>query len=150
MTVPPWYKRQAFLSNSNYKIPGPRRQGIFWLLTIPHASFTPYLPNGISYIKGQLERGGGARPPGSQISAICAAVPVSGEYSANSEEPGPSDAEGFLHWQVVAAFAKKVSLAAVVAVFGPGIHAELTRSTAAITYVWKDSTSIASTRFELG
>ncbi|QGH72655.1 MAG: Rep protein [CRESS virus sp. ctczB4] len=34
-------------------------QGIFWLLTIPHYGFTPYLPPGCSWIKGQLERGEG-------------------------------------------------------------------------------------------
>lgn len=32
-------------------------QGIYWLLTIPHADFTPYLPPTAQYIKGQLERG---------------------------------------------------------------------------------------------
>lgn len=35
-----------------------RRQGRYWLLTIPHEHFTPYLPPGIQWIKGQLERGG--------------------------------------------------------------------------------------------
>lgn len=34
-----------------------RRQGVFWLLTIPHASFTPYLPPPCNWIKGQLECG---------------------------------------------------------------------------------------------
>lgn len=34
-----------------------RRQGIFWLLTIPHHGFTPYLPLPCSWIKGQLELG---------------------------------------------------------------------------------------------
>lgn len=34
-----------------------RRQGIFWILTIPHYQFTPYLPPGVAYSKGQLERG---------------------------------------------------------------------------------------------
>lgn len=34
---------------------GSRRQGIFWLLTVPHPSFTPYLPPECSWIKGQLE-----------------------------------------------------------------------------------------------
>lgn len=34
-----------------------RRQGIYWLLTIPHSDFTPYLPEGINWIRGQLERG---------------------------------------------------------------------------------------------
>lgn len=32
-------------------------QGVYWILTIPHANFLPYLPPTISYIKGQLERG---------------------------------------------------------------------------------------------
>lgn len=34
-----------------------RRQGIFWILTIPHEFFTPYLPTGCSWIRGQLELG---------------------------------------------------------------------------------------------
>lgn len=32
-----------------------RRQGIFWMLTIPHYAFTPWLPNGCSWLRGQLE-----------------------------------------------------------------------------------------------
>lgn len=36
-----------------------RRQGTIWLLTIPHAGFTPYLPGLCSYIRGQLELGEG-------------------------------------------------------------------------------------------
>lgn len=34
-----------------------RRQGIFWLLTIPHAKFTPYTPPNVQWIVGQLEQG---------------------------------------------------------------------------------------------
>lgn len=34
-----------------------RRQGIFWMLTVAHAAFTPFLPSGCAWIKGQLERG---------------------------------------------------------------------------------------------
>lgn len=37
----------------------PAPQGRYFLLTIPFHHFTPYLPNGISYIKGQLEVGAG-------------------------------------------------------------------------------------------
>ena len=33
------------------------RNGVHWILTIPHASFTPYLPPTCSYIAGQLETG---------------------------------------------------------------------------------------------
>jgi hypothetical protein len=36
-----------------------RRQGIYWLLTIPHYGFTPFLPPGVGWIRGQLERGEG-------------------------------------------------------------------------------------------
>lgn len=35
-----------------------RRQGIFWLLTIPQHDFLPYLPPCCSWILGQLESGG--------------------------------------------------------------------------------------------
>lgn len=34
-----------------------RRQGIFWLLTIPQHEFVPYLPPCCKWIRGQLERG---------------------------------------------------------------------------------------------
>lgn len=34
-----------------------RRQGIFWLLTIPQHDFLPYSPPGVQYIVGQLEKG---------------------------------------------------------------------------------------------
>jgi len=37
----------------------PSPQGIFWIATIPHAGFTPYLPDGVSWIRGQLELGEG-------------------------------------------------------------------------------------------
>jgi len=40
-------------------MPTSRRQGIFWVLTVPHAMFTPYLPANCSWIKGQLEKGDG-------------------------------------------------------------------------------------------
>lgn len=32
-------------------------QARYWLLTIPHEDFTPYLPDDITYIRGQLELG---------------------------------------------------------------------------------------------
>jgi len=34
-------------------------QGRYWILTVPHADFVPYLPVGVSWIKGQLELGAG-------------------------------------------------------------------------------------------
>lgn len=36
-----------------------RRQGIFWILTIPQYAFTPYLPPACNWIRGQLELGEG-------------------------------------------------------------------------------------------
>lgn len=91
-------------------------QGKYWLLTIPHAAFIPYLPPGVCYIKGQLEMGG---------------------------------ENGYLHWQVMAVFTKKVRLGKVREVFGPH-HAELSRSSAAEEYVWKEDTRVEGTQFELG
>ncbi|AHH31460.1 replication-associated protein [Dragonfly larvae associated circular virus-1] len=46
---------------SDHRSPAPgsrlsvRRQGIFWMLTIPHHCFTPYLPPGCVWIRGQHE-----------------------------------------------------------------------------------------------
>ena len=34
-----------------------RRQGIFWILTIPFQGFTPYQPRQVAWLKGQLESG---------------------------------------------------------------------------------------------
>jgi len=56
---------------------------------------------------------------------------------------------GFLHWQLLVAFKTKQSLAGVRRVFG-SFHAEPTRSSAAVDYVWKDETYVNGTRFELG
>jgi len=56
---------------------------------------------------------------------------------------------GFLHWQVLVAFAQKKSLAGVRAIFG-NCHAELSRSDAAREYVWKEDTRVAGTQFEFG
>lgn len=94
-----------------------RRQGIFWLLTIPQHVFTPFLPQCCKWIRGQLERGGDT---------------------------------GYLHWQLLVAFSSKVSLKGVQECFGSGIHAELSRSESADSYVWKELTYVDGTRFELG
>ena len=85
----------------------PPRQARFWLLTLSHHLFVPWLPPPVVHLQGQLERGEG----------------------------------GFVHWQVVASFRKKVSLAGVRAVFGDA-HAEPTRSDAARQYVFKDDTRV--------
>lgn len=91
-------------------------QGVYWLLTIPHADFLPFLPTQLCYIRGQLEL-------------------------AES---------GYLHWQVLCCFRRRIRLLGVKSVFGNTTHAELARSDAARQYVWKLDTSVPNTQFELG
>lgn len=98
-----------------------RRQGIFWLLTIPFHCFTPFLPKECQWIRGQLERG----------------------------ESGGAGESGYLHWQLICAFKSKRSLGTCRDVFG-AVHAELSRSSAASDYVWKESTRVEGTQFDLG
>lgn len=61
-------------------------------------------------------------------------------------------ANGFQHWQIMIVFKRSVRLAVLKRVFGdlPSTHYELTKSKKAEDYVWKDDTSVAGTRFELG
>lgn len=98
-------------------MPRQYQQARYWLLTIPHANFLPYLPPTVSYIRGQLEQG---------------------------------ENTGYLHWQIIVHFSKKVRLRRIRELFGETCHAETTRSEAAEEYVWKDDTRIANTQFELG
>nr|WAE43116.1 MAG: replication associated protein [Cressdnaviricota sp.] len=100
-----------------------RRQGIFWLLTVPvtNTAFasmcsTGTLGSGIVWLRGQEEEGG---------------------------------TTGYRHYQAVAAFNKKVSLASITRLFGTGLHAELSTSPAANDYVWKEDTRVG-TPFEYG
>jgi len=100
-----------------------RRQGIFWLLTVPHPSpcfdgllERRELPTDVVWIKGQLEQG---------------------------------ESTDYLHYQAVAAFSKKKSLAAVKGVFGRTCHAELSRSEAAADYCHKELTRVGEP-FEFG
>jgi len=37
----------------------PAPQARYWLLTIPHAAYVPWLPPGVAYCRGQLEQGAG-------------------------------------------------------------------------------------------
>jgi RNA helicase len=114
-------------------------QAKYWILTIPYAHFLPYLPPNCEYIRGQLERG-------EQSSTNVALLASS---SSDGLSNGTTVSEGYLHWQVVVAFKSKQRLKCVRDTFGP-YHAEPTKSDAACAYVWKDATSIAGTRFELG
>lgn len=98
-------------------MPSITSQARYWLLTIPHADFLPYLPKDVAYCKGQLERGNDT---------------------------------GYLHWQVLVTFKRKLRLGGLKAVFGNSVHAEPTRSDAANDYVWKEDTRVEGTQFELG
>lgn len=92
-------------------------QARYWILTIPHADFLPFLPPNVQHISGQLERGGDT---------------------------------GYLHWQIVVSFPRKLRLRGVKSIFGESCHAEPTRSDAAREYVHKETTRIHGTEFELG
>lgn len=117
----------------------PAPQFRYWILTIPHQNFEEpsELPQGVQWIKGQLERGHGR--------------PQSQEGEGRGVSPGrPSTEEdGYLHWQVCVSFPKAVTLTYLKRIFGQQCHAEGTRSAAAEEYVWKDDTSMGH-RFELG
>lgn len=100
-----------------------RRQGVYWLLTVPYPSmgcefddpgYT--LPESIRYLRGQRERG---------------------------------ESTGYEHWQVLAIFFRKTSLHGVKQVFGDGIHAELSYSKAANDYVWKEATRVEGTVYKV-
>ena len=95
----------------------PSLQGRYWICTIPHHLFAPFLPAGIQWIRGQLEQG---------------------------------EDTGYLHWQLVLSFATKKTLVYLKSIIGDEAHCELTRSSAAIDYVWKDATRVPNTQFELG
>jgi len=93
-----------------------RRQGIFWLLTCP-------CPN--------------------SVISDCAAngsLPTGIVWMHGQQERGEST--GYLHYQLVVAFSKKVALSGVKRVFGEGIHAELSRSEAAEAYCHKEETRV--------
>lgn len=76
-------------------------------------------------------------------------LPDSVQYLKGQLEVGEG---GFMHWQAVACFKKKVRLRGVKEVFGRQCHAELTKSKAANEYVHKDETAFEPdlNRFELG
>lgn len=58
---------------------------------------------------------------------------------------------GFEHWQLVVAFCSRKRLAGVKAVFTASTHVEACVDIeSSVRYVWKDETSVADTRFELG
>jgi len=102
-----------------------RRQGIFWICTAPIS-----LPSMASFLEGGSKQ-----------------LPLSVSWIKGQQERGATT--GFDHFQFVCAFSEKKSLAAVVGVFGRGIHAEISRSSAANDYCWKEETRVGEP-FEVG
>lgn len=74
-------------------------------------------------------------------------LPKELKYLKGQQEVGES---GYVHWQLMAACETKMRLNALKRLFCEQAHCELTRSSAASEYVWKDDTAIEGTRFELG
>lgn len=75
-------------------------------------------------------------------------LPTGVVYLKGQKEIG-SDTS-YEHWQVLAVFNRKIRLRGVKAVFSNDTHAELTRTSAANDYVWKEETRVAGTQFEYG
>lgn len=125
------------------KAKGTYSQARWWLFTVPFAKWKvpDTLPPGITYLRGQQEVGESGDIP------IVGVEPCS-LGSTSSITPGPQS-DGYHHWQFVAHFAKPIRLGGVRKLFGP-YHAEPCLSKAALTYVWKDATSVPGSRFELG
>lgn len=74
-------------------------------------------------------------------------LPQGAVYIKGQLEQGAS---GYRHWQLVCHMQKKVRLGTLKKLFGQEAHCEPTRSDAAEDYVWKEDTSVAGTKFELG
>lgn len=90
----------------------PALKGRYWLLTIPHADFKP----SESLIRNDL-------------------VYIKGQH-----ERGTSS--GYEHWQILVAFSKQITLNQCKGYFTNTAHCELSRSSAANDYVWKEESRI--------
>lgn len=75
-------------------------------------------------------------------------LPAGLQYTRGQLEVAPST--GFRHWQLLVAYPKKVTLSRVKETYGSQCHAEMSRSSAADAYVWKEETSVEGTKFEFG
>jgi len=99
------------------------KQCRYWMLVIKQELFTPYLPEPVAFITGQLEEG---------------------------KERKDGAERGYLHWQLYVHFKRAVRRAAVKKLFGDGIWCEPTICKEGINYCLKEETAIQGTRFELG
>jgi len=69
-------------------------------------------------------------------------------YAVGQRELGATT--GYEHWQLVVYLGKPSRLSALKKIFGDNSHWEPTLSAAAESYVWKDDTAVAGTRFTHG
>lgn len=117
-------RERASTSNQSEPRPVARRQGRYWIITIPFAAWCvpSECPELLAYVHGQQELG------------------------ANVGDQG----ESYHHWQLYCITKKKASAMQVKSCFANEAHVELTRSEAAEEYCLKDATCIDGTRFELG
>lgn len=75
-------------------------------------------------------------------------LPGEASYLKGQAEQGHES--GFLHWQLVIYFPRKVRLATVKRCLCNTAHAELSRSSAVEAYVFKEDTRVPDTQFEFG
>jgi len=98
-----------------------RRQGIFWLGTLSYLE----APN-FDF---------------TALSGVCSWIKGQREVGAG----------GYEHWQFIVAFRRKQSLVGAKRILGMATaHLELSRSSAASDYVWKEDTRVEGTQFEIG
>ena len=74
-------------------------------------------------------------------------LPPSVAYIKGQLEVG--NTTGYVHWQLIVYFSRKVSLRFLTSLFG-NYDFRLTRSAAASAYVWKELTRVDGTQFEFG
>lgn len=98
----------------------PAKQGYYWILTIPESHWS---------VPESLDATGNIDWIKGQL-----------EHSESN----------FRHWQLVVHFKRKVALRTCKAAFCPEAHCEITRSSAANEYVWKEETRVDGTQFEIG
>lgn len=107
-----------------------RRQGRYWFGTLP---WTP------EEISTHVDRNACLSPP-IELDEVVIYAKGQGELGAG----------GLYHWQVLVTTSRKVSGRQLQQSIPRSGHWELSRSTAADDYVWKEDTRIDGTQFELG
>lgn len=95
------------------------KQFVYWLCTLPHHTWTPWLSEDLSFCAGQLEEG---------------------------------KETGYLHWQVLFCFSKKVTVWHLRRNYPGGWYgpSDAKKFKKALEYVHKQDTAVAGTQFELG